>query len=158
VRIVWLTGIATLVLSAGIAWLIAPLYPGAIMLELAYTPKSFGTIVHAWPAEYLLLYREILQLNFLLLISFGAFGYFFVSRSPLFSGHSPAWRTLLAWTLPVAAALGAIENGLHIWLTAAPRFGIPVAYAVSAVCAALKWSIVTAFALAVFHALLREEH
>lgn len=155
--IVWLTGITTLVLFAGIAWFIAPLYPGVIMLELAYTPKSFGTIVHAWPAEYLQRYRDFLHFNFPLLISYGAFGYLFASQSPLFSRYPAAWRRLIIWALPVAAAFGAVENALHLWLTAAPRFGVPLVYAVSAACAASKWIIVAAFTLAVLHALSRDE-
>lgn len=155
--IVWLTGIATLVLFAGIVWFIAPLYPGVIMLELAYTPKSFGTIVHAWPAEYLQRYRDFLLFNFPLLISYGTFGYLFASRSPLFSRYPAAWRTLIVWALPVAAAFGAVEYALHLWLTAAPRFGVPLVYAVSAACAAFKWIIAAAFILAALHALSRDE-
>lgn len=155
--IVWLTGIATAVLFACLAWYVAPLYPGVVMLELAFTPKTFGTIVHAWPSEYLLQYRRFLAFDFLLLGTYGAFGYFLATRSSLFSQYSPTLRTVIVWTLPVAAALGAFENTLHLWLTAAPRFGIPLAYAVSAACAASKWIIMVSFILAVFHALLREE-
>lgn len=155
--IVWLTGTATLALLAGAAWYLAPLYPGVIMLALAYTPKSFGTIVHAWPAEYLLLYRDFLPFNFLLLGSFGAFGYFFVSRSPFFFQWSPTLRTVAAWALPIAAILGAAVNALHIWLTAVPRFGIPLVYAFAAACAASQWAILAGFTLALIYALLRDE-
>jgi len=155
--IVWLSGIATLVMFAGIAWYLAPLYPGAVLLEFAFTPKSFGTVIHAWPAEYLLRYRGFLSLNFLLLGCYGFFGYFFVSRSPLFSRYSSGMRTVTAWALPVAAALGAAGNTLHAWLTAAPRFGVPPAYALAATFAVFKWLILAGFMLAVVHALLRDE-
>lgn len=155
--IVSLTGIATLALFAGIAWQLAPLYPGVVVLELAFTPRSFGTVVHAWPPEYLQLYRLSLPVDFLLLAGYGAFGYLFVSRSRLFSQRSATLRTATTWALPLAATLGAVENASHMWLTAAPRFGIPWVYAMSATCAASKWVISVGFMLAVIEALLHDE-
>ena len=154
--IVWLTGIAALILCAGSVWYLAPLYPGIVVLELAFTPRSFGTVVHAWPPEYLLQYRSFLPVDFLLLLCYGSFGYLLVSRSTLFSGRSPALRMGSAWALPTAAILGAAENALRLWLTAAPRFGVPLAYAVAAACTASKWAIVAGFALVLAHALLRD--
>ena len=155
--IVFVTGIATLALFVGIAWHLAPLYPGIVVLELAFTPRSFGTVVHAWPPEYLQLYRSFLPVDLLLLASYGAFGYLFVSRSRLFRERSTTPRTATAWALPLAATLGAVENALHTWLTAAPRFGIPWVYALSATCAASKWVISVGFILAVIQALLHDE-
>ena len=57
--------------------------------------------------------------------------------------------------LDVAAAFDAVENGLHAWLTAAPRFGVPSLYAASAGAAGLKWLLLLAFALLVVAALAR---
>ena len=153
-----LTGIATLVLFAGIAWHLAPLYPGIVVLELAFTPRSFGTVVHAWPPEYLLQYRLFLPVDFLLLACYGSFGYLFVSRSRLFSQRSSTLRTATAWALPLAAIFGALEDALHMWLTAAPRFGIPWVYALSATCAASKWAISAGFMLVVIQSLLHDEN
>jgi hypothetical protein len=57
--------------------------------------------------------------------------------------------------LPAAASLDAIENALHWWLTELPRFGVPLAYAVAAAAAGLKWMLILAFALVVSIALAR---
>ena len=152
-----LTAIATLALFAIVAWYLAPLYPGIVVLELAFTPRSFGTVVHAWPPEYLQLYRLFLPVDLLLLAGYGAAGYLFVSRSPLFSQRSTTPRTAITWALPLAATLGAVETASHMWLTAAPRFGTPWVYALSATCAASKWLISAGFIVAVIHALLHDD-
>ena len=51
----------------------------------------------------------------------------------------------------------AVENGLHGWFTAAPRFGVPQLYAVSAGCSLLKWALMISFAVAMALALWRTE-
>lgn len=154
--IVWLTGSAALALFAGLAWQLAPLYPGIVLLEFAFTPRAFGTVIHAWPPEYLVRYRDFLAWNFLFLACYGAFGYFFASRSPLFSQTPSALRSFAVWALPFSAALGAVENALHLWLTAMPRFGMPLLYAFSGACAFAKWLALAAFIVALIHALLRD--
>ena len=154
-RIVWLFGIAALCLFAGIAWHWAPLYPDAVALQLAFTPRAFAAIVHLWPAESLSLYRSALPVRFLLLACYSVFGYFLVSRSALFSGLSQSRRTVLARMLPLAAAFGGVAIALHIWLTAAPRFGVPLAYAISAACAASEWSLLAGFTVAYVYAAWR---
>ena len=157
VPLIWLTGIAALLTFAGIAWALAPLYPGVVALELAFTPRSFATIVHAWPPAELGLYRSCLQADFLLLGCYGAFGYLLVSRTALFARQSRLLRTAVAWALPVAALLGAAENGLHLWLTEVPRFGVPLLYAIPATCATARLAILSGFAAAVVHVLTRDE-
>jgi len=57
------------------------------------------------------------------------------------------------WALPAAAAFDGAENLLHGWLTAAPRFGVTLPYAASALCSSLKWALLCGFALAVAAAL-----
>jgi hypothetical protein len=155
--VVWLTGTAALILFAGLAWYLAPLEPSVVALQFAFTPRSFAAIVHAWPAEHLLRYRSHLPVDFLLLGCYGAFGYLIASRSALFARYSPAVRTTATWTLPLAAAFDAAENTLHLWLTAAPRFGVALPYAISGTCSTFKWALLTGFGIAVVHALARAE-
>jgi hypothetical protein len=57
--------------------------------------------------------------------------------------------------MPLAAAFDAAENGLHAWLTAAPRFGAAQAYAIAGACSSAKWALLAAFALGVALALGR---
>lgn len=148
-------GGAAIVLFAAIAFHLAPLEPGALQLQFAFTPRAFGTVIHLWSAEDLARYRAHLPWDFLLLVLYAGFGWLFVRRAPLFAGHAPAARAVVAWLLPAAALSDAIENVFHLWLTAAPRFGMAPIYALSALSAAAKWALLFAFAIAVLHALAR---
>ena len=155
--VVWLTGAAALLLFAGLAWYLAPLEPGIVALQFAFTPRSFAVIVHAWPAEHLLRYRAHLPVDFVLLACYGSFGYLLASRSALFARYPAAGRIAAQWALPLAATFDAAENTLHWWLTAAPRFGVTLPYAVSATCSTLKWALLIGFGGAAAHALARAE-
>ena len=155
--LVWLTGIAALVLFAGLAWYLAPLDPGVIALQFAFTPKAFASIVHAWPPEHLLRYRMHLPVDVILLVCYGSFGYLLASRSALFARRSPAARAAAAWALPLAAAFDAAEDALHWWLTEVPRFGATLPYALSAAWSSLKWALLLAYGIAVVYALARTE-
>ena len=154
-RIVWLTGMAALTLFAGITWYLAPLEPSVLALQLSFSPSAFATVVHAWSPEQLARFRMHLVPDFALLICYGAFGYLLVSRSALFAQRLPVARTAALLSLPLAAAFDAAENVLHAWLTAAPRFDVPLAYLAAGACAALKWLLLLGFALALVHALAR---
>ena len=155
--LIWLTGIASLLLCAGLAWYLAPLHPGIVALQLAFTPRSFATIVHAWPPEHLLRYRSHFPVDFLLLVCYGAFGWLLATRSALFAHGSRRARVTAAWALPLAAAFDAAENVLHLWLTEVPRFGVVLPYVTAATCAALKWALLMGFTIAVIHALMRAD-
>lgn len=155
--LLWLTGIAALGLFAGIAWYVAPLEPGVMALQLAFTPKSFGEIIHFWSADQLLRFRSHLPADYALLLSYGSFGYLLASRTQVFDSLPLALRRGAAWALPLAAVLDATENTLHLWLTAAPRFGLQLPYLLAASSATLKWLLFLAFALTLVFALARAE-
>jgi hypothetical protein len=146
-------GGAALVLFAAIAFHLAPLEPGALQLQFAFTPRAFGTVIHLWSAEDLARYRAHLPWDFLLLVLYAGFGWLFVRRAPLFAGHTPAARLAAASLLPAAAIFDAAENTLHLWLTAAPRFGAAPAYLLSGLAATMKWTLLLCFAAVLVHAL-----
>lgn len=152
-RAVWLTGLGAAAL-AGLAIYLAPLEPGVLALQLAFTPQAFARIIHAWPPEHLARYRAHLPVDGLLLLAYGAFGFLLATRTALFSACRAVLRRLAAWTLPLAATFDALENALHGWLTAEPRFGIPLAYAVAASASAAKWALLLVFGGLVLHGLL----
>ncbi len=153
VKLVWFFGFAAAVLFAGLAWMLAPLDPGVLTLQFAFTPQAFANVIHGWSPEQLALYRAHLPFDFILLGCYGAFGYLLAARSAIFVAWRPAVRTAARWALPAAAAFDAVENVLHGWLTAAPRFGVTLPYAASALCSTLKWALLCGFALAVVLAL-----
>jgi hypothetical protein len=154
---VWISGLAALALFAGLAWYLAPLQPSILALQFAFTPASFAKVVHAWPAEHQQLYLAHLAPDFLLLASYGTFGYLLATRTALFAARRPSVRTTAKWLLPLAALFDAMENVLHGWLVAAPRFGVGWLYAVSGTCSSLKWLLLLAFAALVVHTLAMSE-
>lgn len=151
----WITGIAALGLFAGIALYLAPLRPGVMALQLAFTAKPFGEIIHSWSAGQLHRFRAHLPADCALLLSYGAFGYLLASRTQVFQSLPPALRHWATWALPLAAVFDATENALHLWLTEVPRFGVHLPYLLAASCATLKWLLFLAYALTVVAALVR---
>lgn len=156
--LVWFTGGMAAALFAGIALYLAPLEPGVLTLQLAFSPRVFGQVVHLWPAEHLARYRSHFPADFLLLVCYGAFGWSLATRAELFTRGPAALRTWAKRALPMAAAFDAAENVLHLWLTEVPRFGVPWAYTAAAVAASLKWGLLLAFAFAVAWALAGRQH
>lgn len=152
---VWASGIAAALLFAGLSWWLAPLEPGALALQFAFTPRAFGTVVHQWSVADLARYRAHLPVDMLLLIAYAVFGHRLATRTTLFDGRGAGLRRLARWLLPLAAAFDALENALHAWLTGAPRFGVPAAYALAAGAATAKWLLITGFALWCWQALGR---
>jgi hypothetical protein len=151
----WATGLAALALFGGLGWWLAPLEPGIVELQMAFTARAFAGIVHAWPAQDLVRYRAHLPWDMALAACYGSFGFLLVRHTALFSGW-PRWARRLAQAAPpLAAAFDAGENALHAWLTAAPRLGVAPLYALAASCSAAKWLLLAAFTLACAAAALR---
>lgn len=156
-RLLWLTGMATLALIGGIAWYLAPLSPGVLVLQFAFTPRAFGELIHFWSAEQLQRFRLHLAADCLLLLCYGAFGYLLASRTGLFRAFGALGRRWAMWALPLAAACDALENALHWWLTEVPRFGLTWPYLFAAGSASAKWLLLLAYGLSVALALARSE-
>lgn len=68
-----------------------------------------------------------------------------VQRTAVFAAAGLTARAVGAALLPLAALADAVENTLHLWLTAAPRFGADGIYAAAAAAATLKWAAIAAF-------------
>jgi hypothetical protein len=156
-RLTWLSGIVALILLGGISWYLSPLKPGILALQLAFTPRAFGDIIHFWSAQDLARYRAHLPIDFGLILAYSVFGYSLASRTSLLSALTRFWSSFGRWCLPIAGAFDVVENVLHWWLTEVPRFGVPMVYAVSASCSLTKWLLLAAFALLVAHAAARAE-
>lgn len=152
-RSVWLAGIAVLLLGAGILWYVAPLKPGVLVLQFAFTPRAFGEVIHFWSADQLARFRTHLLADYALLGSYGWFGYLLAARTRLFAVLGSTGRCWAKWALPLAACFDAAENTLQFWLTAAPRFGVELPYLLAAGCASMKWLVLFIYALTVVCAL-----
>ena len=155
--LLWSCAALALALLAGIAWWLAPLEPGILALQMAFTPLRFGEVIHAWPAEHLLRYRQHLLPDFVLLLTYATLGYLLARRTRLFAPLGPRATHIATWCWPLAAVFDAAENALHYWLTEVPRFDVPMVYAVSGSCSLLKWLLLLAFGALVALALARSE-
>ena len=156
-RGVWLSGLTAAALLLGLMWHLSPLEPGVVALQLAFTPRAFGNVIHSWSSSDLALYRSHLPADGLLLIAYGTFGYLWATRTNVLGPGAPGLRRFGAWLLPAAALFDAGENALHWWLTEVPRFGVPLIYAASATFSVLKWLGLIGFAALAAYALARTE-
>ena len=152
-RALWICALSAVALLAGLGMYLRPLQPSIVALQLCFTPSAFGAVVHAWGDAGLARYRAHLPWDYLLLLSYGLFGWLLATRTTVFAPY-PHWaRRVAAWLLPLAGTSDAIENTLHAWLTQAPRFGLEPVYVASGAVALLKWLALMVFAAAVAHAL-----
>lgn len=152
-RLVWCAGTSALVLFAALAWYLAPLEPGVVALQFAFSPRAFGSVIHAWSPDQLHRFRVHLLPDYALLLSYGGLGYLLASRTGLFDLRRACYRSWVTWALPCAAAFDAGENALHWWLTEAPRLGVQLPYLLAAGCASAKWLVLVAYALTAILAL-----
>jgi hypothetical protein len=150
-----LSGALAAALFIALAWYLAPLDPGVLALQLSFTPRAFARVVHAWPPEGLARYRAHIPFDFVLLAAYGSFGALLATRTAVFARCRPALRRFAPWALPLAALFDGVENALHLWLTEAPRFGMPMAYAVAGTASTLKWLLLLGFAASLADALRR---
>ena len=152
-RWLWITGLGSLTLLAGLALFLRDLQPGVLALQFAWSPRSFGWIIHSWSPEQLARYRTHLGWDGLLLLAYGSFGWLLATRTRLFQTGTRAGRALARLTLPAAAAADLAENLLHLWLTEVPRFGVPLPYALATGASVLKWSLLLLFCALALRAL-----
>jgi hypothetical protein len=154
-RAVWTIGLIALALFSGLGWYLAPLEPGVVALQFAHTPAAFGDVLSRWSTEDLHRFRRHLPADFLLLVTYGLFGYLLVTRARVCDTCSPSVRHATTWSLPLAALCDASENALHWWLTQLPRLADPWVYATSAGVSGLKWALIAGFGLLLVPALFR---
>lgn len=153
-RAVWLSGCAALLLLIGLTLFLAPLQPDVLALQMAFSPRAFGAVVHAWGHSGLARFQQHLPWDFALLMAYGCFGYLLARRSALFRSL-PGRGRWARWLMPAAALGDALENGLQAWLTAAPRFDVPSLYALAAGAALAKWVLIIGFGSVTALALLK---
>jgi hypothetical protein len=136
---------------------VAGLEPGMLVLQFAWTPRSFGEIIHLWPPEDLQRYRRHLLVDTVLLLAYARFGWLLATRTALFRPLPGAVARWAPRVLPLAAVFDAVENALHAWLTEMPRFGLDGVYLLSTVCSTLKWALLFGFGVLALWASARAE-
>ena len=151
----WASGVFAASMWLVMAWQLRVLTPGPIALQLTWDPQTFGRIIHLWSPEDLALYRRFLLVDYGVLLAYGVFGWLLATRTRLFASLSSRLQRLACLCLPLAAALDALENAFHAWLTEMPRFDADIIYQLSALCAVLKWGLILGFGMLLMWAIAR---
>ena len=151
----WVSGLLAASMWLVMAWQLRVLTPGPVALQLTWDPETFGRIIHLWSPQDLALYRRFLLVDYAVLLAYGAFGWLLATRTRLFASLSSRLQRLARLCLPLAAALDALENAFHGWLTEMPRFDADIIYQLSALCAVLKWGLILGFGMLLMWAIAR---
>jgi hypothetical protein len=132
----------------------APLSPTIPELQLSFSEAAFRAILARWGSEGLVRFRWHFAIDFPFLLAYGTWGYLLATRADLFAGLAGR-RRLLAWLLPAAAGLDALENLLHLYLIRSDA-GVPaILFPLAGSVAAGKWLLIAAFAASGLLALIR---
>ena len=154
-----LAAVACVLLFGGLGVYLAPLQPSVVALQLTFTPEAFTQVLQAWGPEGVQRFRNHLPVDGLLLLSYGAAGYWAVVRTRFFDPVAK-WLPLrwVALLLPLAALCDVGENLLHWGLTGGDALAAPAVaawYLAAGLCAAFKWVGIGVFALTALIARLR---
>jgi len=138
-------GVLVIVLLAGIGIYLAPLDPCILHLQFAFSEESFSTVLSKWQSDGLALYQSHIPADFLLLVTYGIFGFQFGRERTSALAAQPMLATCLTWALPLAAVADATENVLHLLLTGANAPSNSLLYLLSGSAASIKWLGIVAF-------------
>lgn len=150
----WLLGGLSAVLFLLMASHASPLQPTVVDLQFTYDRAAFRHIVDAWPAGGLARFKAHFAIDFPFLVAYGSFGYLLPRRTSLLRPLPAALRPLLAWSLPLAAGLDALENGLHLAIIADIAAAPDALFLLAGGIATAKWLLVATFVLGTALALL----
>lgn len=146
--IVALTTLAFIASQTHLIYLLMPLEPGVLALQLSFTREGFQAVLTQWGNDGLILFLRHFSYDFAHLLIYGAFGYALITHSDAWFGHV-RWRRQLALALPLAAFCDLGENLLHLQLLGLSPSTETLLYPIAGVVASMKWGIIAAFTLAV---------
>ena len=158
---VWLSGVLALGLFIAMVVHSSSLVPGIPALQLTFNEAAFNAILAQWGNDGISVFRAHLRIDFLVLTSYGSFGYLFVRYGTLFQQLSKSARRVASWVMPIAALLDAIENLLHLQLISNAANHPPALYLVAGMVSTGKWLLIADFMAGTLYLLLskwRHEH
>jgi hypothetical protein len=143
---------AAALLFVAMAVYTSPLHPGIPAIQLTFTEAGFRAVLNAWRPEDVARFSAHFAIDFPFLACYGALGYLLTRRSGLFWRVRQRTKSLLALSLPVAAAADAIENALHLYFLygSAPAEAL---YFAAGVAASVKWLLIVTFVCCAAYAL-----
>ena len=143
--LLWLSGVLALGLFIAMVVQSSPLVPGIPALQLTFNETAFKAVLAQWGPDGIARFRAHLRIDFLVLTSYGVFGYLFVRYRGLFQHLGKAARRVAGWAMPVAAMLDAIENLLHLQLISEPATHAPALYLAAGLVSTGKWLLIASF-------------
>jgi hypothetical protein len=152
-RTVHVLATASALLFVAMALYTSPLDPSIPAIQLTFTESAFRSVLNAWRPEDVARFKAHFAIDFPFLACYGAFGYQLSRRTGLFRGFTQRTKSLLAVTLPVAAAADAIENSLHLYFLYGTAPIAQALYFAAGVAASVKWLLIVAFVCCSMYAL-----
>jgi len=147
-----LVGVFTTLLFGVMAIHAAPLVPSIPAIQFSFSEASFRAVLAQWQPDGVARFTWHFAIDFPFLVSYGYFGFRLGQHESFHLKRSTLLKSLLSWTLPLAAVMDAAENLLHLALVHA-AMAIPAAlYFVAGVVATSKWVLIVAFVLAIVFA------
>ena len=144
-RSLWLLAAFGAALFFALARHTAILNPDIPALQLTFDQAGFQAIIAQWSPEEFSRFRTHFYLDFPFLVTYGLLGYRLTVLTPRFA-RATAARDLLSRLLPYAAALDAIENGLHLALIS--TLEVPASmFLLAGIVASVKWILIALFPL-----------
>lgn len=140
---------AFVVSQVHLIWMLAPLEPNLLVLQLAFSAEDYWRILGLWGTSGVAIYRAHFAWDAIHPFIYGALGYFLVANTRLFAATRPGLRRTMLFALPLAGALDLVENTAQLFLLAQPPGTAAAVVALSASCSALKWGLAAFFAAGV---------
>jgi Ni,Fe-hydrogenase I cytochrome b subunit len=144
-RTVYVLAAATTLLFAAMALYTSPLEPSIPAIQFTFTESAFNSVLNAWSPADVTRFKTHFAIDFPFLACYGALGYLLSTRTGLFRNVAQRTKSLLAVSLPVAAAADAIENALHLYFLYGPAPVAQALYCAAGVAASIKWVLIVIF-------------
>lgn len=111
--LLWLSGLLTVVLLAGMAWYLRDLKPNLVVAQLTFSREGFESVISSWAPDQVRRFGRHFSVDYVFIVVYAVFGWLLGHR--LTGGHltKSSGTHLLPWLLPAAAAFDCLENMLH---------------------------------------------
>jgi hypothetical protein len=154
-RTVHVLAAASALLFVAMALYTSPLDPGIPAIQFTFTEAGFSSVLNAWRPADIARFRAHFAIDFPFLACYGALGLLLTRRTGLFRHTTRRTKSLLAASLPVAAAADATENALHLYFLYRAAPGVQALYFAAGFAASVKWLLIATFVCCSVYALRR---
>ena len=144
-RTVRLLATVTALLFVAMALYTSPLEPSIPALQFTFTEAAFKALLEQWQPADITRFKYHFAIEFPFVLCYGLLGFMIATRTRLFQPFPYSARSLLAWSLPGAAAADAIENLLHWHLVLGHGPFASWLYLVAGIIASSKWLFIAIF-------------